>query len=66
MELSDQRILGAIEALLFVYGEPLEAKKIAKLIGIEESRVKEALTGLDEGFNKEERGLRLIFSGDKV
>ena len=66
MELSDQRILGAIEALLFVYGEPLEVKKIAKLIGIEESRVKEALTVLDEGFNREESGLRLIFSGDKV
>ncbi len=56
----------AIEAILFVYGEPMEIKKISKLLKIDSSAVKDALKNLEQEFSNENRGLSLIFSGEKV
>jgi segregation and condensation protein B len=60
------KILASIEALLFVYGEPLEIKRIAKILKTESEKVKSALDDLAKSFENEDRGLKLIFSGDKV
>ncbi len=60
--LNDQNIIGAIEALLFVYGEPMEIKKIAKILNAKEEIVKSALNDLAMGFDNQGRGLKLIFS----
>lgn len=63
---NSRKILGAVEALLFVYGDPLDIKRISKTISASEKEVKNALAELEGEYAKEERGLRLIISGDKV
>jgi len=55
------KITAVIEAILFVYGEPMEIKKIAKLLKTNEAAVKEALKNLEQEFLSENRGLKLIF-----
>lgn len=62
----NNNLVAAIEAVLFVYGEPMEIKKIAKLVKADETAVKEALKNLEQEFLSENRGLKLIFSGDKI
>jgi segregation and condensation protein B len=58
-------LLGAVEAVLFVYGEPMDAKKIAKVLKSKESSVKEALEELVKKYSEEGRGLSVVVSGDK-
>ncbi len=65
-DLNKQNIVGAIEAILFVYGEPMEIKKIAKLLRVNEDGVKTALESLAKNLESEDRGLKLIFSGNQV
>jgi len=76
------KISAAIEAILFVYGEPMEIKKIAKILKqrgltrmstqkdadnkINESIIKEALEQLNQKYQNEDRGLYLVFSDDRV
>jgi len=55
------KISAAVEAILFVYGEPMEIKKITKLLKTDEAVVKEALKNLEQEFSAENRGLKLIF-----
>ena len=62
----DKGLVSKIEALLFVYGEPLEIKKIAKILGFKEAAVREGLLGLAEVMKDEQRGLALIEDKDKV
>lgn len=59
-------ISGAIEALLFIYGEPLGFGKMAEILGISENQVKEELDSLDQLLKDGQRGLKLIFQGSKV
>jgi segregation and condensation protein B len=61
-----ENLTGAIEALLFVYGEPMELKKISKLLKIGEQETNNALDDLKKNLQAENRGLTLIFSDDKV
>ena len=56
----------SVEAILFVYGEPMEIKKIAKILKISESKIKEAIQQLEQEFLVENRGLKLIFIGERV
>lgn len=62
----NQNMVGAIEALLFVYGEPMEIKKIAKIIKSESSAAKDALEQLNRQYQDENRGLKLIFSNSQA
>ncbi len=64
--LDNQKIIAAIEALLFVYGEPLEIKRIAKILKTNEAAVKDAVKNLEEGYLSENRGLKLVSFGDEV
>jgi len=66
MEIENKNLSAAIEAILFVYGEPMEIKKIAKLLKTDEAAVKEALKNLEQEYLSENRGLKMVFSGDKV
>lgn len=60
------KLIAKIEALLFIYGEPMDLKKIAKTLGAEESEVKEALKEMEEKYQADERGLFLVFEKEKV
>ncbi len=59
-KMSGQNLAGAIEAVLFVYGEPLEIKRIAKILGADEKEVKTALDEFAKKLEEDNRGLTLI------
>ncbi len=61
-----KNLLGAIEALLFIYGEPMEIKRIAKATGEKEDSVKDALMELKDACAKENRGLALILHDNRA
>jgi segregation and condensation protein B len=59
--------IGALEALLFYYGEPLSYNDIARLIEVEENYVKEIVEKLKNKLESdEERGLEIIEHNSKV
>lgn len=64
--LNNQKVISAIEALLFVYGEPLELKRIAKILKVEESVVTASLKELEQEYLSENRGLALIINNGRV
>ena len=55
-----QNIIAQLEALLFIYGEPLEYKKIAKILNISTAEVKGAATELRSALENAGRGLTLV------
>ena len=65
MEEIKKNISAEVEALLFVYGEELEAKKIAKILSkiekVSEAEVKEAISELQKKYS-ESGGLNLLLS----
>jgi len=61
-----QNIVGAIEAILFSYGEPMDIKKIAKMLDKKEEEIKSALNEFEEKLKDENRGLKLVFNGEQV
>lgn len=56
----------AIEAMLFVYGEPLEIKTISEFLEIGEEETKTAISDLKKKLNEDEGGLVLISQGNRV
>ena len=61
----DKAILAKLEAILFIYGEPLEVKKMAGILGLTESQIKENLSALEEELKRDERGLALVQDRNK-
>lgn len=62
----EKNITAAVEALLFIEGEPVTRKKIAAVLGSTEEAVQAALLELSRGLEHPERGLSLLTAGDKV
>lgn len=63
---NNKNLIAAIEALLFAHGEPIEIKKISKILGIEEEKIKPAIDEFSKLLNNESRGLKLISDNHKV
>ncbi len=59
-------LVAAIEALLFIYGEPLEIAKIAKYLGADVHMVDEGLRYLESKLAMEERGLTLVRHNQRI
>lgn len=55
----------AIEALLFAYGEPLEVKKIAAMLGVTIEIVRDAAQELSRALEAKERGLTLLMHAER-
>lgn len=53
----------ALEALLFIHGEPLTMKKIAAVLELEKEELASLLAALDSVLNTDGRGLSLITDG---
>ena len=66
MEEQIKKIISQIEALLFLYGEPMNYKKIAKTLGIPEGEIKTAISAFSSELAAENRGLSLIINQDQV
>ena len=65
------RMIGPLEALLFIYGEPIEIGKIVKILkpqnpGLDETGVKEALQILQAQLENGDRGLSLVVHDERV
>lgn len=60
MSSNPQLLVSRLEALLFIYGEPMETKKLAKILGVKESEIVAGLSELELELQREERGLALV------
>lgn len=56
----------AIEALLFVHGEPIGIKKIAEILKIDRIIAENSIKELEEKLKAEDRGLMLVFNNQQV
>ncbi len=57
----DKRELKSIiEALLFTFGDPIEAKEIAKLLDISPKKTEELLSEMKSEFDYSRRGIRIV------
>jgi len=63
---NNKKLLSSLEAVLFIYGEPIELKNISKILGLKESEIKDGLAALKEELKQEHRGLAVIEDKDKV
>ncbi len=59
-------LVSKIEALLFIYGDALEIKKIAKTLKASEEEVEKAAQQLAEDLKAENRGLFLVSDKEKI
>ena len=64
MEIHD--IEGAIEGILFAAGEPVTAKRIAAVLGIEENLVFDVAAALGDRYSFERRGIRIVRLADSL
>lgn len=55
-----ESIKSAIESMLFVFGEPLSAKKMSNILEVSLDEVKEAIERLKEEYTEEKKGIFLI------
>jgi len=62
----NKNLIAKLEALLFLYGEPIAYKKIAKILEIKESEIKEAAKEFAELLKAENRGLQLVADEEKI
>ncbi len=58
-------IFKIIENILFVWGDPMEIKELAKVLDLKVSEVKSIIKEMEEDFSLN-RGLSLVVSGDQV
>ncbi|MBI3589702.1 MAG: SMC-Scp complex subunit ScpB [Candidatus Liptonbacteria bacterium] len=63
-EQKTNRKLAALEALLFIHGEPLEVKKIEKFLNLKLGEGERLLNQLKETLESDQRGLGLVSQGD--
>ena len=63
---SNGNLMAAVEAVLFVHGEPIKIKELIEILESDEKSVRNALTSLSENMKDETRGLNLIILDDKA
>ena len=56
---SEKRIKSAIESMLFIWGEPLDAKTLAEVLNIDKKDAIRYLQELAKKYEDEERGIRI-------
>ena len=60
------QICGAIEAILYVTGEPIELSELGRALEIDDEQLACALDELEHTYDKEARGFRLLRFGEHV
>ncbi|HSH35146.1 SMC-Scp complex subunit ScpB [Schnuerera sp.] len=58
--MENREIKAIIEALLFIWGEPLSLKDISYILEIKETKTRKILDEMKDDFNFNRRGLRII------
>lgn len=59
-------MMGAVEAILYVAGEPVEEEAIRMALGVTPLEMQEALEALGGGYEFDRRGIRLLRFGRRV
>ena len=59
-------LIAQLETLLFIYGEPIGVKKIAKILKAEVEKVEEVIEAFKEKLASDDRGLSLVLDDGKV
>lgn len=62
--MNDKEIKSAIESLLFVWGEPIKLKDLAKVLDVSVERIKSNIMHLKKELDEEIRGIQLIEVND--
>lgn len=62
----EKKSAGELEALLFVYGEPLEIKRAANILGTSEEEILGLVEQLVSEYASDNRGLFLLRNEDKI
>lgn len=62
----DNARIAALEALLFIHGDPLDEKKIGKILNVPTETIPALLAEYAEILKSEERGLGLVQTGGKA
>ena len=65
-KISENNLLAALEAVLFVYGEPLEIKKLSKILNVSEEEIRTAVSELSKILDNQNRGLALIVDDSRA
>ena len=58
--------VGIVEAILFVTGDAVEKKELARAMGLTDGELEETLDALESGYDFDRRGLRLLRFGAHV
>lgn len=61
-----QNLIAALEALLFIYGEPMNLKQIEKILKISENEADQVIKELETQLQREERGLFIIRNENNI
>ena len=61
----EMRLQGALEAMLFVCGDPVEPQELADALGCERSDVLRSLSALNRRYREERRGIQLRWINEK-
>ncbi len=64
--MTKEQLIAKIEALLFIYGEAMDYKKLAGVLKVEVDEVQTAIQVLKENLKLESRGLFLVENKDRV
>lgn len=59
-------LISKLEALLFIYGEPIAVKKAAVILGMKSEEIKAAAEALAKELKESKRGLALIHHADEL
>ncbi|MBQ4050351.1 MAG: SMC-Scp complex subunit ScpB, partial [Oscillospiraceae bacterium] len=62
----EMNYFGAIEAVLFACGEPVEIERLAEGLSIDKAAAREQLIAYGASLEANERGIRLLFLDDMV
>lgn len=65
-ELSREELLGALESVLFVTGEPLPKPEVSRVFGLNELELNLLLAELESELERNKRGIRLFTTGDTL
>ncbi|MCL4405988.1 MAG: SMC-Scp complex subunit ScpB [Patescibacteria group bacterium] len=63
---NNKELEAKIEAVLFIYGEPVKISALAKMVGTDESQIKEAVGRLKARLESEESGLFIVESDERI
>ncbi len=64
--MAEHNLKAALEALLFIYGEPTKLKKLAQVLHASTEEVEQALSEMKAGFESGDRGLNLVIHDDEA